>query len=354
LHTCIIFNNLVLISLFIHFYLQLICMKTLLLLACSVVFCSSAQKIFVSEIHYDGPGTDTSEFVEITGLAQNPLDCYQLFYVNGDTKAQVYTTYSLKGRTVLNEKNGYGALILDNNKSNQIQNGPKDGFLLYDSCLKRTVQYLSYEGVIEALAPYTDSSSRDIGLSESATPDSLSLQLQGELNKTNNTAWISGKSSPGHLNNPLAATGDQLGTVSGNIFTTTHQCADNDAPIASLTLLSAGKDGKLNTADDDFFSIPTSPEGRFLFRNILADSYLLQVNPPAGYKVLDDNPTKLLVAKNADSYFSFCLEPIATTVVDHSSGSITVHHDQGLFTLASQDPIHQVTLYNLSGQCEVH
>lgn len=327
-------------------------MKSVLLHTLLVLSASTfAQKIFVSEFHYDGPGIDAYEFVELTGLAENKLDCYKLYYVNATSAAAVpYTTMNLTDSVITSQSSGYGTLLFNTGVSSQIQNGTSDGFLLFDSCLNKVVQFISYEGVISGMAPFTESNSVDVGVSENASPDTASILLTGTLPSL---TWSKADNSPDTLNPGLVFPSTALASLSGNIFLKSLSCDGYDGPKASVSLFSAGIDGKLGTDDDETFSIPTSTEGRFVFSNVTAGMYLLQVNPPVGYTVLDENPAKILIGAGPNNYFSFCLDAITTGLQDQTIGSEPqILQSEGRLSILTGETINNVLISNSVGQME--
>ncbi len=327
-------------------------MKSILLHTLLVLSASTfAQKIFVSEFHYDGPGIDAYEFVELTGLANNKLDCYKLYYVNAtNSPAALYATKDLRDSVITPQASGYGTLLFNTGASGQVQNGPNDGFLLFDSCLNKVVQFISYEGVISGMAPFTDANSVDVGVAENASPDDESILVSGTLPSL---AWSKAANSPDTLNPGLVFPSTALASLSGNIFLKSLSCDGYDGPKASVSLFSAGLDSKLGTDDDETFSIPTSTEGRFVFNNITTGMYLLQVNPPLGYTVLDENPAKILIGAGPNNYFSFCLDAITTSLQDQTVGSAPqILQSEGRLTILTEETVNNVFISNVIGQAE--
>lgn len=313
-----------------------------------------AQTIFVSEFHYDDPQTDTKEFVEISGWADNDLSCYKLFYVNGGlSPAVVYKTISLKDSTITLEKSGYGTLLIANTKSDQIQNGSKDGFLLYDSCYGKVVQFVSYEGVIPGLAPYSDSSSVDIGVSETSEPDSIALFTAGNVN--NGLLWKKGAKTPRRLNKGLLFEAGSWGRLEGDIYQSLYNCQQYAGLKLSVTLIHYGLDEKPGTQDDSFFSVLTNEQGHFEMCNVPSNSYFLQVNLPDGSKVVgSDHPAKLLVA-GTTVYKAFCIDKLATDLLDQKQESdVQIMHNGRHFEILAKEEVQQVIATNLLGQQEVY
>ncbi|HRD66857.1 MAG TPA: ExeM/NucH family extracellular endonuclease [Candidatus Competibacter sp.] len=135
----------------------------------------AANSVFISEFHYDNAGTDTGEFIEITGPAGTDLTGWSVVLYNGSGGA-VYDTDPLSG-TIPDQCSGSGTVVV-NYPSNGIQNGSPDGIALVDAS-GTVVQFLSYEGNFTAVGgPANGLTSTDIGVAESGSePVGLSLQL---------------------------------------------------------------------------------------------------------------------------------------------------------------------------------
>jgi hypothetical protein len=327
-------------------------MKKLLQTALLLLFTSTfAQKIFISEFHYDGPGADLYEFVEITGLTENKLDCYRLFYVNAT--AGLPTTYKeikLIDSVIFAKNPGYGTLSLNNGLSSQIQNGSNDGFLLFDSCSNRVVQFISYEGSIAGMPPFTTESSVDVGVSETQGPDSESISMSGQFTAL---TWNIAVNSENVLNPNIVFPTTVFSSITGNVFINTNNCTDYDGPLASVTLTGPGDDNVLNTKDDDFFSVPTTPIGRFVLNNIPVGNYNIQVNPPTGYKVISPNPSTISVGTFVANYQSFCLEKIiSSSNDDQQNQQLQVTQSDGWISINTTANIKSVVLSNTYGQTE--
>ena len=135
----------------------------------------AANSVFISEFHYDNAGTDTGEFIEITGPAGTDLTGWSVVLYNGSGGA-VYDTDPLSG-TIPDQCSGSGTVVV-NYPSNGIQNGSPDGIALVDAS-GTVVQFLSYEGNFTVVGgPANGLTSTDIGVAESGSePVGLSLQL---------------------------------------------------------------------------------------------------------------------------------------------------------------------------------
>ncbi|MEI6409649.1 MAG: hypothetical protein WCR52_09725, partial [Bacteroidota bacterium] len=166
--------------------------------------------IWINEFHYDNSGTDVGEFVEVAGSAGINLTDYQIILYNGNGGV-VYTTTPLTG-SIDNEGSGFGAVSFSY-PTNGIQNGSPDGIALYQVSTNMVIQFLSYEGVFQAVdGPATGIFSTDIGVAEQGNEAAgLSLQLTGTGQIASNFTWVGPiAQSPGTLNagqtiNPLPA-----------------------------------------------------------------------------------------------------------------------------------------------------
>lgn len=328
--------------------------KTIAALLWATMGSLCAQTIFVSEFHYDNVKEDNNEFVEITGWAGNSLSCYKLFYVNnGVSPAAAYKTISLKDSAIVLEKSGYGTLVVANIKSDQIQNGPKDGFLLYDSCFGKVLQFISYEGVIPNLSPYSDSCSVDVGVVETSEPDSISLFATGNVEAA--SVWKKGAKTPGWLNTGLVLGKGPWGRLEGNVYQSSKNCQSYAGVQLSVTLIQYGADKQLGTKDDSFFSVPTDGQGRFVINHVPSGGYYLQVNIPEGSKVAgSDNPTKLLVG-GTSTYYSFCIDKLATSMLDQEQvQDLQISRVGQHVEIHSGEEVRHVLVTNLLGQQEVY
>lgn len=147
--------------------------------------------VFINEFHYDNTGTDTGEFIEITGLAGTDLTGWSLFRYNG-ANGTVYTSptanETLSG-TIADQGNGFGTVVISY-PANGLQNGAPDGFALVNN-LGEVVQFLSYEGSFAATnGPAVGLTSIDIGISQNGTEAvGSSLQLTGTGSAYEDFTW---------------------------------------------------------------------------------------------------------------------------------------------------------------------
>jgi len=127
--------------------------------------------VFINEIHYDNDGTDANEGIEIAGPAGTDLSCYELLFYNGNDSLQD-PSLALSG-IIPDQMCGYGTVWF---AKSGIQNGPRDAVGLLDTCTGTVIQFLGWEGQMEALdGPAIGMTSVDIGVSE---PGALNQSLQ--------------------------------------------------------------------------------------------------------------------------------------------------------------------------------
>ena len=168
--------------------------STLLLLFTFCTVALSAQ-VFISEIHYDNAGTDTDEFIEITGPAGTDVSDYTLVLYNGNN-GEVYETLNFPASTIIaDQQSGFGSVVIF---EAGIQNGP-DAIALVDGD-GTVIEFLSYEGTFLAVGgPADGMTSTDIGVSENgSTPVGFSVAYDGTWNDP-------ATATPGTINPGLAA-----------------------------------------------------------------------------------------------------------------------------------------------------
>jgi hypothetical protein len=139
-------------------------MKKFLITVFSIfLFSALSAQVYINELDYDQPSTDTAEFIELIGPTGGSLDGYVVELVNGNGGA-VYTTIDLNGLTIPNDNiAGYGFFVigsanvanvdLQSFTSNGIQNGAPDGILL--KLNNTVVDGFSYEGIITGNPDFT-------------------------------------------------------------------------------------------------------------------------------------------------------------------------------------------------------
>ncbi|WP_300972989.1 Calx-beta domain-containing protein [Sphingomonas sp. LHG3406-1] len=142
--------------------------------------------VFINEINYDPAGTDTGEFIDLTGLAGTDLTGWSVVLYNGNGGAP-YGTQKLSGM-LADSANGFGFRSVSY-PSNGIQNGSPDGIALVDP-FGRVVQFLSYEGTMTAVGgPANGLTSTDIGVFQEQAPLGTSLQLTGTGSSYGDFSW---------------------------------------------------------------------------------------------------------------------------------------------------------------------
>jgi len=209
--------------------------------------------LWINEIHYDNTGVsgDTNEGFEVAGAAGVDLADYSMYLYDGVTGGS-YSNIPLSG-VIPNLSNGYGVIWfgLPYTIPGEIQNGSADGMaLVYLST--GVVQFISYEGVINAVSgPASGSSSVDIGASEpGTTPENFALQLCGTgTNYAQMVAtggWITNLNSRGAFTScqviPLpvipSTTIDEyeidVMTLSGSTFSVTINMSSNGVPYTLI------------------------------------------------------------------------------------------------------------------------
>ncbi|HHZ64216.1 MAG TPA: PKD domain-containing protein [Flavobacteriales bacterium] len=140
--------------------------------------------VFINEIHYDNDGTDTNEGIEIAGPAGTDLSCYELLFYNGADSLQD-PSLTLTG-TIPDQMCGYGTVWF---AKTAIQNGPRDAVGLLNTCNSTVIQFLSWEGEMQALdGPAMGMTSVDIGVSEPGCVGH-SLQLIGTGTEYPDFTW---------------------------------------------------------------------------------------------------------------------------------------------------------------------
>ncbi|MDT0559701.1 hypothetical protein RM697_13690, partial [Ichthyenterobacterium sp. W332] len=156
----------------------------------------SEPSVWINEFHYDNPGSDVGEFVEVAGTAGFDLTGYSIVLYNGNGGAS-YNTTSLSGSIDDEGSSGFGAVSF---AISGIQNGEPDGIALVNAS-NEAIEFISYEGSFTATnGPANGMTSTDVGISEPGEDDE-SIQLTGMGSTGSDFAW-SGPSaeSPGDLN----------------------------------------------------------------------------------------------------------------------------------------------------------
>lgn len=172
---------------------------------CACVSRSPAATIFINEIDYDQPGTDTEEFVEIAGSAGANLNGHVLEFVNGAGNV-VYKTIFLPNYTFPDFTNtGWGFYVIgrptivpppqdDFGANDSVQNGAPDGIRLLDPAFN-VLHYVSYEGAMPGATDVVPTSVQD----NNTTPGSISKT--GPTSGPQSGSWVfATPPTPGFLN----------------------------------------------------------------------------------------------------------------------------------------------------------
>lgn len=183
------------------------------------------QNIWINELNYDTPGQDTSEFVEIAGIAGTLLDTYSIRFVNG-MDGETYLTLPLSG-TIPNEKNGLGSLSFS--FTNKIQNGQPDGLALVKDG-KEVIQFLSYEGPISNWM-LDNKSYTSQELTESDGNNAPDVSLQAGSNVLSPTSWTLDTPTPSRLN---AGQGNIVLSLKNSLIDPTISLHSKETEIFSL------------------------------------------------------------------------------------------------------------------------
>ncbi len=159
------------------------------LLLCSLPLMARGD-VFINEIHYDTPGTDVDETVEVVATGGENLAQYRIVLYNGSGGASYNDQPLSAGAEVICGSTVRIATINFTALGGQIQNGSPDGLALVGPG-DTVVQFLSYEGVFTATnGPASGMLSTDIGVAEDNTgPVGQSLQLAGAGNAYAQFKW---------------------------------------------------------------------------------------------------------------------------------------------------------------------
>lgn len=185
-------------------------LKKLILLTVFLCFSfiqySSAQNVWINEIHYDNTSADVDEIIEVVieNTGAYTLSDFQIDLYNGYNGA-VYNTKTLDNFTVGTTSGNFTLYYFNYTDAGEsIQNGAPDGMSLSYQGTLISGQFLSYEGAFTATdGPANGQTSTDIGVSESSsTPIGVSLQLSGNGTQYSNFTWQPpATATPGNLNN---------------------------------------------------------------------------------------------------------------------------------------------------------
>ena len=187
--------------------------------------------VWINEINYDPPSTDTNEYIEIAGLAGTDLTGWTLVLYNGNGGAPYAATgftaagIPLSG-AIANQSNGFGFIKV---LAPAVQNGSPDGIALVDNA-GRVVQFLSYEGSFTAVGGAANGMvSTDIGVIQNN--DALTLQLTGAGSSYGDFTWVNQANTEGAAN-----TGQSFltGADQGQIRVDDARVAEGNSGTANL------------------------------------------------------------------------------------------------------------------------
>ncbi|HIB50859.1 MAG TPA: hypothetical protein EYO40_06240 [Phycisphaerales bacterium] len=152
----------------------------------SVVF-AGPNDVWLNEFHYDSPGADTGEFIEIAVGSSVTLSDITVTMYNGNGGSR-YADLNATALTMGQTQGGMTLwwLIL---APNSLQNGAPDGIAI--DIAGTVVQFLSYEGAFVAVdGPAMGMMSTDIGVWETNTSGLLhSLGLEGTGSSYSDFTW---------------------------------------------------------------------------------------------------------------------------------------------------------------------
>ncbi|MGC9512192.1 MAG: PKD domain-containing protein [Fidelibacterota bacterium] len=286
-------------------------------LAVLLVMTSMAMgQLFINEIDYDQPSTDSAEFLEIAGPAGTYTNV-TVELVNGNTTpGSVYQTVDIPSLTLADETDGYGFFVIgaatvsnvDLTPSgwpttNIIQNGAPDGIVLKIN--GSIVNAVSYEGTMndEDGNPMEIASATE-DVYEGSEGESLSrLGLQG-------SPWQVASTTPGAANvdqvfeevnyAPVAAAGeDVVVRVNDDVTLDGSESYDPDGSIASYawTQLS-GTSVTLNNANAAVatFTAPAAA-AELSFRLEVTDDGGLTADDTVTVSVVDVSESTIIISE---------------------------------------------------------
>ncbi len=155
---------------------------------------ASAAHIWINEFHYDNPGTDFGEFIEVAISTPNmsgfgPSD-YALEFYNGSNNdlynsTGTLDTFSVTGPFLITGTGNSVTLYTIQLPANGLQNGSPDGIALVNITNSTVESFLSYEGVMTAdadsggIAGMLGATSIDVGVTEPGVGNLSSLSATG-------------------------------------------------------------------------------------------------------------------------------------------------------------------------------
>lgn len=163
--------------------------KNFLVLLLAFPLFSTAQQMWINEIHYDNTGGDVDEFVEVVveDTFMGSLSDLEIIFYNGSNGTIITQSEPRTLNTFDVGQNSGGFTIYSRLFPSGIQNGNPDGIALING--GTVVEFISYEGTLTATeGPANGMTSVDIGVAE---PGAIgeSLQLSGQGNLRNLFTW---------------------------------------------------------------------------------------------------------------------------------------------------------------------
>ena len=152
------------------------------------LFAQAPTAAWINEIHYDNPGTDVGEFIEVVVNQEfTDLTNFQVYLYNGSSTTLVfYDSLTLDQFQVGTTANGFTFYV---DSISGIQNGSPDGMAIAYNNILIPGQFLSYEGTFTAInGPANGVESVDIGVSE-GTQLTGSLGLVGSGTSYTDFTW---------------------------------------------------------------------------------------------------------------------------------------------------------------------
>ncbi len=190
--------------------------------------------VWVNEINYNTPGTDSNEFIEVAGAAGTDLSTYQLVWYNGNGGVP-YGTNLLTG-TIDDEGCGYGAVSFD---APTLQNGP-DGVALVSNGTT-VVEFWAYGGGVTGTTGVAGGLiASNIGVIQTGA-DNDTIQLGGAGNVGAAFAWELAAISKGALN--LNQTISPCGAVTQVQFTASSGSVGEAGVAYTVTVYKTAADG---------------------------------------------------------------------------------------------------------------
>lgn len=178
---------------------------------------ASADHVFINEFHYDNPGGDIGEFVEVGVRTPNgsgfSASDYVIEFYNGSNGQLYLTTGTLDTFSIINSFAVEGStdiITLYSQEVSGIQNGAPDGLALVNISNSTVESFLSYEGFFTAVADgggiagLAGVTSTDIGVAEPGIGNTTSVGATGfgfGANQFGPTSFVlSEQSTPGQIN----------------------------------------------------------------------------------------------------------------------------------------------------------